>query len=178
MKPTKTLIEAMLKVADGIENGTLNYNWNAYEDCNCGLIAQELLAREGRDACEMILEAIGAGSPGWAFAAKRDWCPQTNLPLTEVFQLLHKHGLERDDFELIELAGTSIPTPTRRDGLYNYLCRNYAKPGFVARFLRELAEELEERRVSERAQAAETRMTEEPRNSPASGQADATTLAG
>lgn len=167
MKPTKTLIEAMLKVAEGIEKGTLEYNWNVHEQCNCGLIAMQLLERECGDfavASEMLNSVVG-GSPSWSYAAHMGYCEQTGKPVAELFALLHKHGLEMADFHAIETCGEARPM-------------EYSHPEFVAEFLRFLADELEQRRVSERAQAAETRMTEEPRNSPASGQADATSPAG
>lgn len=104
MKPTLTLIKALRSVADKLERGEIAYRWAVDTDCNCGVLAQELLGKtdeqleilfNDHDRPELI--------PGhWYWKANRSRCSKTGLPLNEVFATLLDAGLEWEDFGIIE----------------------------------------------------------------------------
>lgn len=106
MKPTKALIEALLSSAIRIEHDK-DYSWPAPEHCNCGILAQELLQMSPQQVTDLRWadyhksSQVPYGSWGQD-AVGRGFCKQTGLPISAIHIALAEHGLERDDFHVLE----------------------------------------------------------------------------
>src|SRR5256885_15246328 len=98
MKPTKKLILALRETALQLINESVEYNWWCSRKCNCGLLAINL----GLE----IDKNVYVGS--WAEAARNTiYCHVTNHLLSKIFNFLLSCGLEKEDFEKIELLDYS-----------------------------------------------------------------------
>jgi hypothetical protein len=139
MKPTKQLIRALRETAHKLRNGE-QYNWRMVLECNCGLLAQTLLAVDGDELVKGLFENRDIReSPDiyWTTMARLA-CPTTGVPLCGVFRALHEAGIETADYERIEYgAGT--------------------RPSTVAAWMDREADELERRRIAERADVKEAK---------------------
>ena len=130
MKPTKTLILGLRSAAQRLRDRKTHYNWYNPECCNLGILAQEILGLDEHG----LKEINQAGC--WTSSARREFCTMTGLPLTQIFTLLHAHGLEQDDYDRLEHLWVND------EGLSG----DYTNPAAVANYFDQCAIELEERR--------------------------------
>lgn len=59
MKPTQQLINAFRSAANKLSDDPDIWNWDRYESCNCGILAQELGLQEGSSQMLTGLVMIG-----------------------------------------------------------------------------------------------------------------------
>lgn len=147
MKPNKILIKALNDVAFDLECSLwtdLNYSWGSPIKCNCGLLARKLYEfntnlswLESYEEMKQLIwdEQIGQ----WSIAAEKSYCPDTGLPLTEVFKLLTSYGLEQKDFIDIEYIGLA---DDRLSADQNMEDGRVCEPSEIAAYMREKAREL------------------------------------
>lgn len=135
MKPSKELIEALRSVANDIEGNACYYSWSNSAQCNCGLLAQKLLKDDKIPNLNLYMDLRCVGL--WTGAAHRyEKCEQTGLPIPEILKALKKHGLDWEDFGMIENLSmdgdyVTAPNPARN-----------VRPN-VIKFFRDLADKLE-----------------------------------
>jgi len=108
------LINALRNVARRLETSSADYDWHSVASCNCGLVAQELLKLDGTALNDLIRRDNSVNgwfenlSHGWSTMARAEFC-QTGLPLSEIFQRLHRCGLSAKDIcELEYLSNKRI----------------------------------------------------------------------
>ena len=107
MKATKTLILGFRSVIDHLQRNK-NYNWDYVHICNCGLLARALLGVDGSGLMKLINEDVESYIRGsWTNMASlgNGYCKMTGQPNWMIFRELAKHGLEKEDFEVIERCG-------------------------------------------------------------------------
>lgn len=162
-----TLAEALRITATGIEDGTLPYQWNHTERCNCGLLAAnvmgitvaELSEQINTTLCGHVDDSNQAGS--WTRLVGFN-CPLTGLPENKIIRSLMEIGMKREDFRHMEfcdrpdvlnkmpkhLTRKTLPQSLwdkimRRPPVEN-LIRNYDSKKFVSAYMRAWADILEE----------------------------------
>lgn len=107
------LITALRTAAKAIEDGTIDYDWNRAERCNCGVLA---CAITGKSPSELNLPTTvsnGNFLPDWKHIVGQH-CPITGIPTHEVLKALFQAGLVQKD--LIELERLSNPEILKRAG--------------------------------------------------------------
>lgn len=90
-------------VADKLDAGTIQYDWQHAEQCNCGVVAQAILGIT-RAKLDKFLSCYDEFT--WE-GMVNEVCPITGRPTARIFAELHDAGLTRDD--LIHLERLSDP---------------------------------------------------------------------
>lgn len=149
------LIEALRTVGRKLANGELDYNWKEADQCNCGLLARELLAVDNNG---LMLLRVGSGccSP-WFLSAEMGFCKLTGLPISNIYKQLAEAGLSKQDFGHLEWLGNPevaarLGWETRVDTICNVevsVCAGDAhqfnqNPQAVSRYMLAWADILEE----------------------------------
>jgi len=168
MKPTKQLVDGLRKAADRIEKGREGgYRWSQPGSCNCGVLLQELqglvesaVLHQHNLLCDckhntwteidQIFEKLACGTMPFSGT-----CSATGLSVQELALRLKEYGLEEGDFELLEFCGTTEAEHIDGLGIYRDCRDSYGNPEYVAKFFRNLADELESKLPVEHEQEQE-----------------------
>lgn len=142
----RALIDGLRRAALRIEREPDDYNWESWNTCNCGMLAQELLRRDA-EALQVIIAPVFrrhlGGEPTWTNVGRTQCSPErcsaTGRPLNEVFGALHDCGLTADMMH--ELEYLHNPEVVARVGLGS-LVYNHAP--HVVLYMRAWADLLEE----------------------------------
>lgn len=121
---TQQLIDGLLTAADWIESGTIEYNWQSAETCNCGILAQAITGLPPGKI--HIVESI------WSKEVNR--CDQTGTPINDIIKTLMEAGMTAKDFVNLEFLVTNGKVPkfwwnheinskpyTKKENVINYI---------------------------------------------------------
>jgi hypothetical protein len=133
------LITALHAAASRLESGGY-YKWVETENCNCGILAQELLGISADDLRKAINESrkefsysCHSGNPTWQFLRREEKCSLTGTPIAEIVAALRWHGLtEHDIYELENCSNCEVLARMNTGQDYS----NYNEPKFVAQYMR------------------------------------------
>lgn len=111
------LITVIGKTIDVLENNKVKYNWYDFENCNCGIVAQQACGITGSSIRKFINESnMHFGL--WEYAVVR--CQKTGSPMSHVIRRLRDIGLSNRD--LINLENLSDRKIIKKAGLdYEYV---------------------------------------------------------
>lgn len=100
-------LEALKKTLHDLKAGTIEYNWNSCESCNCGVVARTLLNGERvfkngfGDSPSVKSDEFGKG----IFSAQAH-CMVIDLPLPKVFQALKDAGFTHQELVHLEFLSS------------------------------------------------------------------------
>ena len=116
MKPSRLLIDALRQTADDIVSGHKFYAWHMRENCNCGILAQNLLGLRPLELKQEINSSLRRGikfgattSDTWSEMARI--CPETGLPVADIISSLMEFGIAPEDVYRIEYLGGDLTKP-------------------------------------------------------------------
>lgn len=108
----KGLRDAIARTITKLEAGC-KYEWTSGADCNCGLLAQELLLMDRDEFVEVLEESGYSGS--WSYRIKKTICKKTGLSDDPLIIALADAGLSAED--VCSLEQLSDPEILERGGL-------------------------------------------------------------
>jgi hypothetical protein len=130
-------IEALEKTIYNLENDVYEYNWNNFERCNCGILAQSVVGDKTlRDSGYRDSPSVqGSG------ASAMFHCLTTGLPLPEIYKTMKSAGFTYEEMANLEiLGGESI---LKKAGMSRYGHKIDSKPD-LTRYLKAWVELLKE----------------------------------
>jgi hypothetical protein len=148
MRDKTILINALRAAATKAENEPSCYRWASMTQCNCGLVAQEILGGESNvRQVDYELE----GGPGWTGVGKAmSVCLSSGIPLYEMSQRLINAGFDAADFKHLEdLSKEQIRERAGLGPLVDYDQRE-DREAFI-RYARAWADILEEKALVDQA---------------------------
>ena len=95
-KATYTLINALRKSAEGLEQGS-RYEWGHMGACNCGSLVQEISQLSKAEIHRYAMQKYG----DWT-EQSMDYCPQSTFPIDLLISELLAVGLEISDIKNLE----------------------------------------------------------------------------
>ncbi len=121
---TQRLIKGLNVVINALKNGTIHYDWSHQDSCNCGVVAQAILAKNKDEIRTYYNEVQKELAKHNTNDAKVDltWqngvrylCPLTGEPMVEVFRKLFEAGLSKSD--IVHLEYMNNPAILKRSGI-------------------------------------------------------------
>lgn len=109
MKPTKILIRALRETAHLLRTGQVYYSWWDPDQCNCGLLAQQVLGIDSDILLQMRRCEEHGPLYGWGLNTPTTFegmmiCRQSGLPVNELVTRLEAAGIEPRDMEELEMV--------------------------------------------------------------------------
>src|SRR5262245_31059519 len=95
-KASLALLTALRGTTEKLK-GTSNYQWGHMGSCNCGFLAQQIT----RHTREEIHRRAMLGTGDWS-EQLNDYCPSSQLPMTEMISALIQAGFDIDDLQHLE----------------------------------------------------------------------------
>lgn len=104
----RALIAALRKAADTIKTNPDRYQWTFAPSCNCGWLARCLLSKSAEDIRHDIYSVVidtTAGDATYTCLSEHNYnhyCSVSNMPVNNLFRLLHEAGLSVKDIGDLE----------------------------------------------------------------------------
>ena len=148
---TKQLIDGLRTAAEWIESSYVEYNWDLYSTCNCGILAKVITGLSRKEVTDQVLEM-----PSFSFqrmwSDKVNYCHQTGLPMPLVITTLLNAGMKVSDFEKLEWLDIPVDQRDAEEGLQK-------DKSSVISFMRTWADQLEVQLLNQSVNQSNSKVT-------------------